>query len=83
MIFAGIVGSVVDATSPKVEEGALSVTTFQQVEYWSIDLDALGVMVPVVSPCDVMLLVFTMLHLCCGWPILLRVVQRGTASLQP
>ena len=49
----------------------------------SMALDALGVMVSIVSPTAVELSVVTGIGPNCGWPISSRVVRRGVASLQP
>ena len=81
MIFAGVVGAIEGAASPKVGKLMLSIATFEQME--ALILDALGVMVPMVKPCVVMLSVVTIVRLSCGCPISSSVVQRGTASLQP
>ncbi len=65
MVFAGVVGSVEDAFAPEVLELLLSILAFEPVERWSMDLEALGVTVPMVRPWAVMLLVVTGVGL--GW----------------
>ena len=56
---------------------------FNQLNRWSFDFDAFGVMVPMVRPCAVMLSVVTGVGAGWGWPISSSVTRMGAACLHP
>ncbi len=83
MMFAGVVGAIEDALPPKILELVLGMPKFEPMKHWSIDLEALGVIVPIVRPWAVMLLVVMGVGVGWKWPSSSSVVGSGAASLQP
>ena len=59
VVFAGVVGTVEDAFCQRYLNWRCALRHFNQLNRWSFDFDAFGVMVPMVSPCAVMLSVVT------------------------
>jgi len=47
VVFAGIVGAIENTFLPKIFELELGVAAFNQLNHWSFDLDAFGVIIPI------------------------------------
>ncbi len=47
VVFAGIVGAIENTFLPKIFELELGIAAFNQLNHWSFDLDAFGVIIPI------------------------------------
>ncbi len=79
VVFADVVGAIKHSFLPKIFELALCIVAFSQLKHWSFDLDAFGTIVPIASPCGMMLLVVTGVGAGWAWLIFSRVDWTGVA----
>ena len=83
LVFAGIVGFIENTFCQRYLNWRCALRHFNQLNRWSFDLDALGIIVPIVRPCAVMLSVVTEVGAGWGCPIFSSVMWMEAACLHP